>query len=335
MKQVDSFMLSRGFKKNISPDYMKQKDPWRFTCLTAAYLGNDAKQIRYNEERIETIYRYIAFILPGDIEIRLVHIPGADSEKPNYDKQLYRKKAMLDWESLLEKEEISLNKKVYHSHKRNEPLEKSGGYFNPHSNPLQKYVTKSDKTKSVYKSMDMPYTCTCKHWTKSEKKRNNLVPTMKYHPINDPEFFMNRDYIGVHWNRKFIRAVQAVLNSTKGKIGRGKEFFEEAFGQNEEEFWKILWMPETFIIYRRQYDRNLRERLADRYVSNPELDCDLTNEWWQKFSALSDEKKEIAKQIISQNKFKNDECFCGDKQIDEVLKYYTITRNDAEAEMEE
>lgn len=40
---------------------------------------------------------------------------------------------------------------------------------------------------------------------------------MKYHPINDKEFFMNRDYIGKHWNRKFIRAVQAVLNSTKGK----------------------------------------------------------------------------------------------------------------------
>lgn len=158
---------------------------------------------------------------------------------------------------------------------------------------------------------------------------------MKYHPINDPEFFMNRDYIGVHWNRKFIRAVQAVLNSTKGKIGRGKEFFEEAFGQNEEEFWKILWMPETFIIYRRQYDKKLRERLADRYVSNPELDCDLANEWWQKFSALSDEKQAIAKQIIGQNKFKNNECFCGDKQIDEVLKYYTITRNDAEAEMAE
>lgn len=112
MKQVDSFMLSRGFKKIISPDYLKQKDPWRFTCLTAAYLRNDAKQIRYNEERIETIYRYIAFLLPGDIEIRLVHIPGADSEMPNYDKQLYRKKAMLDWESFLEKEEISLNKKV-------------------------------------------------------------------------------------------------------------------------------------------------------------------------------------------------------------------------------
>ena len=73
---------------------------------------------------------------------------------------------------------------------------------------------------------------------------------MKYHPISDPKFFMNRDYLGVHWNRKFIRAVQAVLNSTKGKIGKGVEFFEEAFGRDLDEFYKILWMPETFIIYR-------------------------------------------------------------------------------------
>ena len=43
---------------------------------------------------------------------------------------------------------------------------------------------------------------------------------MKYHPISDPAYFKNRDYLGKHWNRKFIRAVQAVLNSTKGKIGK-------------------------------------------------------------------------------------------------------------------
>ena len=63
---------------------------------------------------------------------------------------------------------------------------------------------------------------------------------MKYHPINDKDFFKNRDFIGEHWNRKFIRAVQAVLNSTKGKIGRGTEFFEEAFGRDIDEFMKIL-----------------------------------------------------------------------------------------------
>lgn len=149
---------------------------------------------------------------------------------------------------------------------------------------------------------------------------------MKYHPIDDPDYYDNRDYIGEHWNRKFIRAIQAVLNSTKGKIGRGVEFFEEAFGCNIEEFQKILWMPETFIIYRRKYDAELRKRLADRYTSQSADDCNLANEWWEKFQNLEPEKKEEAKRIISMNHFENIDNKCIDKDILEVLSYYKIKR---------
>ena len=153
---------------------------------------------------------------------------------------------------------------------------------------------------------------------------------MKYHPINDKEFFKNRDYIGRHWNRKFIRAVQAVLNSTKGKIGKGTSFFEEAFGKDVDEFMKILWMPETFIIYRRKYDASLREKLAEKYTDVSDEDCNLANEWWAKFNALSPEKLEIAKGIIAKNKFKEGDYECTDKEILQVLEYYKITRNEAE-----
>ena len=153
---------------------------------------------------------------------------------------------------------------------------------------------------------------------------------MKYHPISDPAFFKNRDYLGKHWNRKFIRAVQAVLNSTKGKIGKGVEFFEEAFGRDLDEFYKILWMPKTFIIYRRKYDQKLRERLADRYKKHSSEDCDLANEWWEKFCSLPAEKLEIAKSIISLNKFKEGDYECTDKEILNVLSYYSITRDIAE-----
>ena len=153
---------------------------------------------------------------------------------------------------------------------------------------------------------------------------------MKYHPIDDPKFFDNRDFIGEHWNRKFIRAVQAVLNSTKGKIGRGVSFFEEAFGKDVEEFNKILWMPETFIIYRRIYDAQLRERLAERYTTVTEHDCDLANEWWQKFQALPNEKQNIAKSIIAMNKFRDGDYQCEDDEILAVLEYYKISRSDAE-----
>lgn len=79
---------------------------------------------------------------------------------------------------------------------------------------------------------------------------------MKFHPIRKGEesdsqdFSHNRDYIGKHWNRKYIRAIQAILNSTKGKVGRGETFFYKAFGHSEEEFLELLEMPETFILYR-------------------------------------------------------------------------------------
>ena len=72
---------------------------------------------------------------------------------------------------------------------------------------------------------------------------------MKYHPLYGANSH-DRDYIGQHWNRKYIRAIQAILNSTKGKVGKGVEFFGEAFGHTEKEYLELLEMPETFILYR-------------------------------------------------------------------------------------
>ena len=126
---------------------------------------------------------------------------------------------------------------------------------------------------------------------------------MKYHPIDDPEYFQNRDYTGKHWNRKFIRSVQAVLNSTKGKIGSGKSFFEEAFGENIEVFHKILWMPEAFIIYRFKYKDNL------------------TAEWWKKFNLLDTVQLNILKKIVAVNHFDKN-IATGNPDVDEVLRYY-------------
>ncbi|NLB52234.1 MAG: hypothetical protein GX808_04760 [Syntrophomonadaceae bacterium] len=152
---------------------------------------------------------------------------------------------------------------------------------------------------------------------------------MKYHPIDDPDYFNNRDYIGVHWNRKFIRAIQAVLNATKGKIGKGRTFFEEAFGCDVDEFRKILWMPETMIIYRYKYDKIKREqyyKLKGEEV-HYEDECDLTNEWWQKFNALTDEQRATLKAIVAKNRFMEQDCNTNDVAILEVLKYYKVKHN--------
>lgn len=131
---------------------------------------------------------------------------------------------------------------------------------------------------------------------------------MKYHPIDDPEYFQNRDYIGKHWNRKFIRSVQAVLNATKGKIGRGKSFFTEAFGKDIDEFHKILWMPEAFIIHRFKYKDNL------------------TAEWWEKFNRLNEMQLNRLKEIVVLNLF-DETTVTGDPAVDDVLKYYQVRRD--------
>ncbi|MBO4693779.1 MAG: hypothetical protein IKX40_09470 [Thermoguttaceae bacterium] len=147
---------------------------------------------------------------------------------------------------------------------------------------------------------------------------------MKYHPITDPNFYMNRDFIGEHWNRKYIRAIQSVLNSTKGKIGRSMSFFEEAFGKDIEEFHKILLMPETFIIYRRQFNQELRNRLNNKYSNTSGNNNDLVHEWWRKFLKLSDSQREIAEKIIKSNNFNLDNYPDINSKVRDVLKYYLI-----------
>ena len=141
---------------------------------------------------------------------------------------------------------------------------------------------------------------------------------MKYHPIEDPNYFNNRDYIGEKWNRKFIRTIQAVLNSTKGKVGKGYTFFCKAFGCNEDEFIKLLYMPEAMIIYRFYFEG-----------------IGLTDEWWNCFRNLTDAQLEIARPIIEANDFSNYEMLTDDLEILNVLSYYRIRREDAERAMNE
>ncbi len=131
---------------------------------------------------------------------------------------------------------------------------------------------------------------------------------MKYCPIDDPKYFSNRDYIGQHWNRKFIRAIQAIINSTKGKVGRGRDFFEKAFGKNLAEFKELLYMPETFIIYRMRYEDNLTET------------------WREKFLALNEDERARAEKIIAQNKFADKDIGSAPEKIRELLKFYRIRR---------
>mgnify|MGYP002853967290 CR=1 FL=1 len=133
---------------------------------------------------------------------------------------------------------------------------------------------------------------------------------MKFHPITDPNYFRNRHYIGRRWNRKFIRAVQAILNATGGKVGRGKNFFEAAFGKNLDEFHDLLWMPEALIIHREKYSGTVTEN------------------WRQIFHALTPAELAEAQNIIAKNSFSDADISAASfPAVRNVLKFYQITRD--------
>ncbi|MBR6031845.1 MAG: hypothetical protein IKP36_07790 [Bacteroidaceae bacterium] len=151
---------------------------------------------------------------------------------------------------------------------------------------------------------------------------------MKYHPLRKKEgdaedFSHNRDYIGKYWNRKYIRAVQAILNSTKGKIGRGHSFFCEAFGKDEDEYMDLLEMPETFIIY----------RFFFKWLDNKKDVGIGTNHWrnaWKECKAsVSEERWNDVCEVIHTNVF--NATIVDDFEepvIKRLLRYYVDFRDD-------
>lgn len=149
---------------------------------------------------------------------------------------------------------------------------------------------------------------------------------MKYHPIRKKEediedFSHNRDYIGKYWNRKYIRAIQAILNSTKGKVGRGKSFFLEAFGETEEDYLELLEMPETFILY----------RFFFKWLDSQNLKG--TQHWrscWNEcMNSISQKEKDELLEVIHKNMF-NDEVKSrfNNPLIIKLLDFYTDYRKD-------
>ena len=133
---------------------------------------------------------------------------------------------------------------------------------------------------------------------------------MKYHPIRD-EHSHDRDYIGEHWNRKYIRAIQAILNATKGKIGRGVSFFEKAFGRNEEEYMELLIMPETFLLFRFFFEH-----------------LGYTQQWREAMSELTDAEREELYPIIFKNDFNNIDELTENEKFRHILKFYKNYRGD-------
>lgn len=119
---------------------------------------------------------------------------------------------------------------------------------------------------------------------------------MRYRPVNSTE----KQYIGKYWNKKFIRAIQAILHATLGKFGGKRSFFEFSCGKDLDEFFKILYMPEYMIKFRNHYKEEIEN-------------------WWTDFNNLTIEEKTMIKPIIENQEFNTN---IDNHNIIKVLSYY-------------
>lgn len=134
---------------------------------------------------------------------------------------------------------------------------------------------------------------------------------MKYIPLFGEEA-KDRQFIGKKWNKKFIRAIQCILNVTKGIVAPGRNFFERAFGQNIEEFHELLYMPEAYIVYRSVFEKEMG----------------YTDIWKEEYRAIREtELWEETKEILENSDFSNIEEITANPVIKEFLRHYTIQRS--------
>lgn len=142
---------------------------------------------------------------------------------------------------------------------------------------------------------------------------------MKYHPIRDPQWFSNRNYLGDHWNRKFVRFVQTALIPTMGKIGVGKTYFLKAFGTTTDEFRELLLMPEYMI----------RERQACEFSG-------LADRWRDALHALSSEERIVVRDRLSNGSYKTPESWQNDpNNVQAFLHFYMLDDKDLKIPSEE
>lgn len=131
---------------------------------------------------------------------------------------------------------------------------------------------------------------------------------MKYASI----YHTDRNYVGEHWNKKYLRAINVILNVTSGIVAKEEDFFLRAFGNNEAEFLEILTMPDEFIRYRDFFEQT-----------------GLTELWKISYSNLSSQEKQelldILERIVENPDIIHKQY---SSNIRDILFYYSIRKKD-------
>lgn len=125
---------------------------------------------------------------------------------------------------------------------------------------------------------------------------------MKYSPINRTD----RDYIGVNWTKKSVRAISAILQVTKGVVAAGSDFFYKAFGSSIDEYFELLAMPRELIMFRHHFESN-----------------GTTAQWQKLYRALTEEQKKELMEFVSHTVSELRVLACPE-QFEEILPFYLM-----------
>lgn len=86
---------------------------------------------------------------------------------------------------------------------------------------------------------------------------------MRYQPVT----LKDRSHVGKNWNRYYLRSFQLMLQATKGVVSGSPAFFLRAYGENEEEFERLLRLPHAFIFYREYFEHGEGRSQREEYES--------------------------------------------------------------------
>ena len=73
---------------------------------------------------------------------------------------------------------------------------------------------------------------------------------MRYQPVT----LKDRSHVGKNWNRYYLRSFQIMLQATRGIVSGAPSFFLRAYGENRQEFERMLSLPHAFIFHREYYE---------------------------------------------------------------------------------
>ena len=152
---------------------------------------------------------------------------------------------------------------------------------------------------------------------------------MKYIPLNATD----RSFVGTHWNKKYLRAVQRMLIPTQGKGISSRSFFEADFGTTAEEFLENLAMPEDLLALRGHFVERkdeLKDERKKRYA-RWEINHGRIDEWTKLYRSLGEDYISYVELIkdndFSMNNYERASTSTLRKMFIHNLSYLSILRN--------